>query len=122
MMSFKADEGSAFLKMRQFIWMPSFDLRTLNLSPASAIEHRVLVLSQTLHFYIFTGAMPASAGTLELSDSAFMEQQASTEILKALFQMDPATFGRTSHNTCRKFPSKFTSTAVSFILQQEASK
>lgn len=93
MTSFKADEGSALLKIRPFIWMPSYELRTLNLSPAFAIQCRVLALSQTLHFYIVIGTMPPSAEMLELSgnsaDSTLAEQQ-STEILKALSQIDAA--------------------------------
>lgn len=74
--------------------MPNYELRTLNLSPAFAIQCRVLVLSQTLHFYIVIGTMPPSAEMLELSgnsaDSTLAEQQQSTEILKALSQIDAA--------------------------------
>lgn len=96
--SFKADEGSALLKMRQFVWMPSYELRSLNLSPTTgalslfALQHRVLVLSQTSHLYIFIGTMPLSAEMLELSgnstDSTCTEWQQSSEILKASSQMD----------------------------------
>lgn len=88
MTSFKADEGSVLLKMRQFIWMPSYELRALNLSPAFAIWHRVLVLSQTLHFCIFIGTMPPSAEVPEFArnstDRTLTEWQQSTEILQVV--------------------------------------
>lgn len=67
--------------------MPSYELRSLNLSPAFALQHRVLVLSQTLHFYIFIGTMPLSAEMLELSgnstDSTFTEWQRGSKALKS---------------------------------------
>lgn len=88
MTSFEADEGSALLKMRKFIWMPSYELRTLNLSPAFAIWYRVLVLSQTSHFCIFMGTMPPSAEMPELAgnsaDRTLTEWQQSTEILQVV--------------------------------------
>lgn len=73
--SFKANEGLVLLKTMQFIWMLSYELRSLNPCLVFAIQHRLLVVSWALLFSVFIGTTPLPAEMLQLSgyttDSTF---------------------------------------------------
>lgn len=127
--SFKADEGLVLLKTMPFIWMLSYELRSLNPRLVFAIQYRLLVVSQALLFSIFIDTTPLSAETLQLSGNttdSTLRVAAKHWNPKTLSQnivpnqCCPFKFGETLHNISRICPIKITSIAVFFILQQEA--
>lgn len=103
MASLKADEGSALLKMRQFIWMPSYDLRTSNLSPdfLQSLQYNIESMSSVPCHQLQKCLKPYWQYPHRVATKHYFE----STVPKA---DHPSMFGRSFHKKCRNFPSKFT--------------